>query len=215
VRCCPVAPAAPAGPHAHARRPAPSPPPRGTRLRRCAQPQRRQLAQRTALDRVAQGHVDPAARMGLGYAWYPEENIREELASGALVPLPLAEGRERYVTLYLISPMPTRRARRAAARGIVRTRVAVAHRRRRLKVRPSCHRRAEGVPHDRRPLPLRSAALPDRRAVHRPAALPLLDVPQASRHAVRHVGRGTGKRLPLDQRRFDTRKLQVVREGTP
>jgi len=31
-----------------------------------------------------------AARMGLGYAWYPEENIREELASGALVPLPLA-----------------------------------------------------------------------------------------------------------------------------
>jgi len=43
-----------------------------------------------------------AARMGLGFAWYPEENIREELASGALVPLQLAEGRERYATLYLI-----------------------------------------------------------------------------------------------------------------
>ena len=43
-----------------------------------------------------------AARMGLGYAWFPRENIREELDSGALVPLPLAEGRERYVTLYLI-----------------------------------------------------------------------------------------------------------------
>ncbi len=43
-----------------------------------------------------------AACMGLGFAWYPEENIREELASGALVPLPLAEGRERYVTLYLV-----------------------------------------------------------------------------------------------------------------
>jgi DNA-binding transcriptional LysR family regulator len=43
-----------------------------------------------------------AARMGLGYAWFPQENIREELDSGALVPLPLAEGRERYVTLYLI-----------------------------------------------------------------------------------------------------------------
>jgi len=43
-----------------------------------------------------------AARLGLGFAWYPEENIREELASGALVPLPLAEGRERYVTLYLV-----------------------------------------------------------------------------------------------------------------
>jgi DNA-binding transcriptional LysR family regulator len=42
-----------------------------------------------------------AACMGLGFAWFPEENIREELASGALVPLPLAEGRERYVALYL------------------------------------------------------------------------------------------------------------------
>jgi DNA-binding transcriptional LysR family regulator len=40
--------------------------------------------------------------MGLGYAWYPEENIREELADGTLVPLPLAEGRERYATLYLV-----------------------------------------------------------------------------------------------------------------
>jgi DNA-binding transcriptional LysR family regulator len=43
-----------------------------------------------------------AARMGLGFAWYPEQNIREELASGALLPLPLAEGGERYATLYLI-----------------------------------------------------------------------------------------------------------------
>jgi len=43
-----------------------------------------------------------AARMGLGYAWYPEENIREELADGTLLPLPLAEGRERYATLYLV-----------------------------------------------------------------------------------------------------------------
>jgi len=43
-----------------------------------------------------------AACMGLGYAWYPEESIREELDSGALLPLPLAEGGERYVTLYLV-----------------------------------------------------------------------------------------------------------------
>jgi DNA-binding transcriptional LysR family regulator len=43
-----------------------------------------------------------AAVMGLGYAWYPEENIREELQSGRLTPLPLAEGAERYVTLYLV-----------------------------------------------------------------------------------------------------------------
>jgi DNA-binding transcriptional LysR family regulator len=43
-----------------------------------------------------------AACMGLGFAWYPAENIRDELGSGALVPLPLAEGRERFVSLYLI-----------------------------------------------------------------------------------------------------------------
>ncbi|MGH8278382.1 MAG: LysR family transcriptional regulator [Gammaproteobacteria bacterium] len=43
-----------------------------------------------------------AACLGLGFAWYPEEAIREELASGRLVPLPLQEGGERYADLYLI-----------------------------------------------------------------------------------------------------------------
>lgn len=43
-----------------------------------------------------------AATMGLGFAWYPEESIREELDSGRLKPLPLREGRERFATLYLI-----------------------------------------------------------------------------------------------------------------
>ncbi len=43
-----------------------------------------------------------AACMGLGYAWYAEESIREELQSGALKRLPLVEGAERYVALYLI-----------------------------------------------------------------------------------------------------------------
>lgn len=43
-----------------------------------------------------------AACMGLGFAWYPQESIREELDSGALVPLPLEQGSERYVMLYLI-----------------------------------------------------------------------------------------------------------------
>lgn len=43
-----------------------------------------------------------AASMGLGYAWYPEETIRAELDSGRLIPLPLAEGAVRYVSLYLI-----------------------------------------------------------------------------------------------------------------
>jgi DNA-binding transcriptional LysR family regulator len=43
-----------------------------------------------------------AAVMGLGYAWYPEDAIREELDRGALKALPLREGAERSATLYLI-----------------------------------------------------------------------------------------------------------------
>jgi DNA-binding transcriptional LysR family regulator len=40
--------------------------------------------------------------MGLGFAWYAEESIRQELDSGSLARLPLTEGAERYVTLYLV-----------------------------------------------------------------------------------------------------------------
>lgn len=43
-----------------------------------------------------------AACMGLGYAWYAEDIIREELDAGELQPLPLREGAERWATLYLI-----------------------------------------------------------------------------------------------------------------
>lgn len=43
-----------------------------------------------------------AARRGYGFAWYPEEKIRDELAAGTLKPLPLREGGERFVELYLI-----------------------------------------------------------------------------------------------------------------
>jgi len=43
-----------------------------------------------------------AATMGLGFAWFPEDAIREELASGQLKVLPLGEGAERYATLYLV-----------------------------------------------------------------------------------------------------------------
>jgi DNA-binding transcriptional LysR family regulator len=43
-----------------------------------------------------------AAVMGLGYAWYPEDSVREELERGTLKPLPLREGAERVSTLYLI-----------------------------------------------------------------------------------------------------------------
>lgn len=47
-----------------------------------------------------------AAVSGLGFAWYPEESIREELDQGTLKRLPLREGGERYVTLYLVFADP-------------------------------------------------------------------------------------------------------------
>lgn len=43
-----------------------------------------------------------AAVMGLGFAWFAENTVREELASGALKPLPLIEGGERWAELFLI-----------------------------------------------------------------------------------------------------------------
>lgn len=43
-----------------------------------------------------------AACMGLGFAWYAEENIREELQAGSLERLPLTAGAERFATLYLV-----------------------------------------------------------------------------------------------------------------
>ena len=43
-----------------------------------------------------------AACMGLGFAWYAEDAVRDELQAGLLKPLPLREGAERYSTLYLI-----------------------------------------------------------------------------------------------------------------
>jgi DNA-binding transcriptional LysR family regulator len=43
-----------------------------------------------------------AARAGYGFAWLPEERIREELKAGTLKALPLREGGERYAELYLI-----------------------------------------------------------------------------------------------------------------
>jgi DNA-binding transcriptional LysR family regulator len=43
-----------------------------------------------------------AACMGMGFAWYPEETVRGELERGALKPLPLREGAERWAELYLV-----------------------------------------------------------------------------------------------------------------
>ncbi len=43
-----------------------------------------------------------AAGSGYGFAWLPEEKIRQELAAGRLKPLPMREGGERFAELYLI-----------------------------------------------------------------------------------------------------------------
>jgi DNA-binding transcriptional LysR family regulator len=43
-----------------------------------------------------------AVAAGMGYAWYPEDWVREELERGALKPLPLREGAEKAGTLYLV-----------------------------------------------------------------------------------------------------------------
>ena len=43
-----------------------------------------------------------AAKRGLGFAWFAEDTIREELARGELKPLPLREGAERFLDLYLV-----------------------------------------------------------------------------------------------------------------
>lgn len=56
-----------------------------------------------------------AARLGYGFAWLPEEKIREELAHHTLKPLPMREGRERYAELYLVYAN-----REAAGPGVLR-----------------------------------------------------------------------------------------------
>jgi DNA-binding transcriptional LysR family regulator len=43
-----------------------------------------------------------AARSGHGFAWLPEEKIRDELKAGTLKALPVGEGGERFAELYLI-----------------------------------------------------------------------------------------------------------------
>lgn len=43
-----------------------------------------------------------AAVMGLGFGWYAEDSVREELERGTLKPLPLREGAERHSALHLI-----------------------------------------------------------------------------------------------------------------
>lgn len=58
-----------------------------------------------------------AACRGLGFAWFPEEAIRNELEGGLLKPLPMREGAERFGEAYLIfadADFPTQSAVRMA-----------------------------------------------------------------------------------------------------
>ncbi len=52
---------------------------------------------------------------GHGFAWFPEEKVRAEIAAGQLKPLPLAEGGERLVPVYLVY-----RDRETAGPGVLR-----------------------------------------------------------------------------------------------
>jgi DNA-binding transcriptional LysR family regulator len=58
-----------------------------------------------ATQRWTVGHIATsieAVRMGYGFAWFPEEKIRNELKAGILKPLPLRDGNERFNELYLV-----------------------------------------------------------------------------------------------------------------
>lgn len=43
-----------------------------------------------------------AARSGYGYAWLPEDKLRDQMAEGTLKQLPMREGGERFAQLYLV-----------------------------------------------------------------------------------------------------------------
>ncbi len=47
-----------------------------------------------------------AARLGLGFSWFPEEKILKELQAGSLKPIPMRDGGERFTQLYLVLADP-------------------------------------------------------------------------------------------------------------
>src|SRR5437868_11515092 len=47
-----------------------------------------------------------AARMGFGFAWYPEEKIREEIDAGQLKVLPLENAGDTFAEIYLVLADP-------------------------------------------------------------------------------------------------------------
>jgi DNA-binding transcriptional LysR family regulator len=67
---------------------------------RRATPPSLEAAQRWTVSNMSTSII--AARSGYGYAWLPEDKIRDELAAGTLKPLTLRDGGERYAELYLV-----------------------------------------------------------------------------------------------------------------
>jgi DNA-binding transcriptional LysR family regulator len=68
-------------------------------------PQRTGRVSMEAMQRWTVSHLATsieAARLGYGFAWFPEESIREEIEIGTLKPLTLREGGETFADLYLI-----------------------------------------------------------------------------------------------------------------
>ena len=47
-----------------------------------------------------------AAKRGMGFAWFPEDSIRDELRSGELKPLPMRGVTDRYAEMYLVYADP-------------------------------------------------------------------------------------------------------------
>ena len=77
---------------------------RDTALRRDKSRVNLDVAQRWTVSAMATS-IGAASR-GLGFAWFPVDKIRQELASGQLKILPLRGGRERRAHLHLVLPDP-------------------------------------------------------------------------------------------------------------
>ena len=59
-----------------------------------------EAAQRWTMSQVSTSIT--AATLGFGYGWFAEDRVRSELAAGTLKMLPMREGGERYIELYLV-----------------------------------------------------------------------------------------------------------------
>lgn len=77
---------------------------RDSGLRRDSRAVSMEIDQRWTVSQIATSIQ--AVSLGYGFAWLPEAQIRDELASGLLKPLPLREGNLREAPLYLIFANP-------------------------------------------------------------------------------------------------------------